>query len=76
MQPLSPAASAAAARCPVCGFPGLEVDQVAFTRSLLVLYECPRCEHRSTARAEVAPPPSVPAAARRPRLARPLPDAA
>jgi hypothetical protein len=76
MHALHLAASAAAPRCPVCGFAGLELDEVALGRSRLLLYECPRCEHRSTTRVEVAPPPALSAPARRRRLARPLPDAA
>jgi hypothetical protein len=76
MHALHPAASAAAPRCPVCAFAGLELDEVALGRSRLLLYECPRCEHRSTTRVELALPPSAAAPARGRRLVRTLPDAA
>ena len=34
-------------RCRVCGFAELRTDEV-IDRGLVLLAECPRCEHRST----------------------------
>jgi hypothetical protein len=34
-------------RCRVCGFAELRTDEVV-DRGLVLLAECPRCEHRST----------------------------
>jgi hypothetical protein len=42
------------ARCPVCGFAEVSTDE-AFDRGLVLLSECPRCEHRWTAPAPPAP---------------------
>lgn len=42
-----PAPWAARTRCPVCDFAEMRTDLVA-ERGMLVLRECPRCEHRST----------------------------
>lgn len=36
-------------RCPVCGCSDLRSDEV-YDRGLLLLTECPRCEHRSAQR--------------------------
>jgi hypothetical protein len=49
----------ATTRCPVCGFAELRTDEVV-DRGLLLLTECPRCEHRAVERA--------PSQARRVRL--------
>jgi hypothetical protein len=49
----------ATTRCPVCGCHELRTDEVA-DRGLLILTECPRCEHRAVER--------VPSQARRVRL--------
>ena len=35
-------------RCGICGFAELRTDEVV-DRGLVLLAECPRCEHRSTA---------------------------
>jgi hypothetical protein len=50
----------ATTRCPICGCRELRSDEVV-DRGLLILTECPRCEHRAVERV-----PSVP---RRVRLA-------
>jgi len=47
-------------RCGVCGFAELRTDEVV-DRGLVLLAECPRCEHRSTA-ALVASRPALAAA--------------
>jgi hypothetical protein len=41
-------------RCRVCGSSEIRSDEV-IDRGLLLLAECPRCEHRWTARAVMAP---------------------
>ena len=46
-------------RCLVCGFAEVRTDEVV-DRGLVLLAECPRCEHRWTQR------PAVVAASRRP----------
>lgn len=48
------------ARCRVCGFAEVRTDEVAH-RGVLLLAECPRCEHRWT---QAAAPPQVPQRAR------------
>ena len=56
-------------RCLVCGFREVRTDEVV-DRGVVLLHECPHCEHRWTARAErpapfvvAARPSEVPAAA-------------
>ena len=41
------AAPRAITRCRICGFSEIRTDEVV-ERGLLVLAECPRCEHRFT----------------------------
>ncbi len=41
-------------RCPVCGCADVRSDEV-IDRGLLFLADCPRCEHRWTSRAPIAP---------------------
>ncbi|HEX2486390.1 MAG TPA: hypothetical protein VHQ66_13865 [Myxococcota bacterium] len=41
-----PTASRALAACPVCGCGALHTDEVYDRSGVLVLTECPRCEHR------------------------------
>jgi len=41
-------------RCPVCGCAEVRTDEV-IDRGLWFLAECPRCEHRWTSRAPIAP---------------------
>jgi hypothetical protein len=43
-------------RCPVCDFRELRTDEV-FHRGLLLLAECPRCEHRFTQEPLAETPP-------------------
>lgn len=50
-------------RCLVCGFSEVRTDEV-FHRGLVLLHECPHCEHRWT-RAVLRPAPAV-APSRRP----------
>jgi predicted Zn-ribbon and HTH transcriptional regulator len=50
-------------RCRVCGFSEVRTDEVV-DRGLVLLAECPRCEHRWTQRA-ARPLRVAPAAARR-----------
>jgi len=42
-------------RCRVCGFLEVRTDEVV-DRGLLLLAECPRCEHRFTVRTALARP--------------------
>jgi hypothetical protein len=42
-------------RCLVCGSCEVRTDEV-IDRGLVFLAECPRCEHRWTSRAPLAPP--------------------
>jgi hypothetical protein len=41
-------------RCLVCGFAEVRTDEV-IDRGIVFLAECPRCEHRWTSRAPLAP---------------------
>jgi hypothetical protein len=41
-------------RCPVCGCSELRSDEV-YDRGLLLLTECPRCEHRTALRVPSLP---------------------
>lgn len=41
-------------RCPCCGSGEVRTDEVV-DRGLLFLADCPRCEHRWTSRAPIAP---------------------
>jgi hypothetical protein len=41
-------------RCRVCGFAELRTDEVV-ERGIVLLAECPRCEHRFTLRVAAAP---------------------
>ena len=41
-------------RCPVCGCSELRSDEV-YDRGLLLLTECPRCEHRAALRVPSLP---------------------
>jgi hypothetical protein len=41
-------------RCLVCGFAEVRTDEVV-DRGIVFLAECPRCEHRWTSRAPLAP---------------------
>jgi hypothetical protein len=45
-------------RCLVCGFAEVLTDEVV-DRGLVLLAECPRCEHRWTESAPAAPPARV-----------------
>ncbi len=42
-------------RCLVCGFAEVRTDEVV-DRGIVLLTECPRCEHRSTERLPAAAP--------------------
>jgi hypothetical protein len=44
----------AISRCPVCGCRELRTDEVV-DRGLLLLTECPRCEHRAVERVPSLP---------------------
>jgi hypothetical protein len=57
-------------RCRVCGFAEVRTDEVV-DRGLVLLAECPRCEHRSAQ----APSPSRPRRAE-PRVVREVAPAA
>ena len=57
-------------RCRVCGFEEVRTDEV-IDRGLVLLAECPRCEHRSAQ----TPSPGLPRRAE-PRLAREVAPAA
>ena len=46
-------------RCLVCGFAEVRTDEVV-DRGLVLLHECPHCEHRWTARGEPARPVALP----------------
>jgi DNA polymerase III alpha subunit (gram-positive type) len=50
-------------RCLVCGFAEVVTDEVV-DRGLVLLAECPRCEHRWTEPGSEAPPARVPLRAR------------
>jgi hypothetical protein len=50
-------------RCLVCGFSEVRTDEV-IDRGLVFLAECPRCEHRWTSLAPLAPPDRAGAVAR------------
>jgi hypothetical protein len=47
MRTLLPAATRTVTRCLVCGFTEVRTDEV-IDRGLVLLHECPRCEHRWT----------------------------
>ena len=44
-------------RCGVCGFAEVRTDEVVES-GIVLLAECPRCEHRFTLRAAPAPAPA------------------
>lgn len=46
-------------RCLVCGFSEVRTDEV-FDRALVLLHECPHCEHRWTQAASTSAPTLVP----------------
>jgi hypothetical protein len=51
---IAPRRPGRAQRCGVCGFAELRTDEVV-DRGLVLLAECPRCEHRSTQALAVGP---------------------
>lgn len=51
-------------RCLVCGFREVRTDEV-IDRGVVLLHECPHCEHRWTAPAERAAPVALPVRRRR-----------
>lgn len=53
-------------RCLVCGFTEVRTDEV-IDRGVVLLHECPRCDHRWTQRGD----PDRPARERLVRIARP-----
>ena len=55
---VSPSPSRTVTRCLVCGFAELRTDTVV-DRGLVLLSECPRCEHRSTRRVAAFEPAPV-----------------
>ena len=70
IEALAPLTPRTTTRCLVCGFGEVRTDEV-IDRGLVLLAECPRCEHRWTAAA-----PSEPSAPRRVhRVRRPGDDA-
>jgi len=52
------------ARCGVCGFSEVRTDEVV-DRGMILLAECPRCEHRWTERVVPQAPAMRPVASRR-----------
>jgi hypothetical protein len=50
-------------RCRVCGFAEVRTDEV-IDRGLVLLAECPRCEHRSVQPSPVRPRRAAPRAVR------------
>ena len=58
MQSTLHALSRTLTRCLVCGFAEVRTDEVV-DRGVVFLAECPRCEHRWTARAPTVPRPAL-----------------